>query len=701
VVAPPLLSQSPPIDQVHDRCIYIKHSNSIVHSSKANGGEEVKVQELLTVIRDIYPYEDWNESSALDLVREAYRSADVNYGIREAIEWGSDFTWTPDIGTRDSILAEKCKYNLTDMVLSTRQKSRGQRLSVERVETFMTDRDEDYQRMMSLTGGLQVLVDPVFRPNLTPPPKRNLYLKVKNAVNKVLQQLWQPSSCAKQLGPLHYTSKHWTTKKGKKSGRYLFDATDNKHGCALNSDAACELLRARYGEIEHPTINKLAQMVLQFIERMLAERGSLFRLEDVILWKADLSKAFTLLDFLADQCYLLASELTDDLTLIYHTGMFGWTGLPFGFQVVTRVLTKETQKLVRGQVSMFVDDMMGVTMKEWLVHDQLMFRTVAEGLLGPAAIAEDKWESGRRCEWIGWTIDLDTSLVTISQKNFLRTLYGFFNCDVDAPLPVVEIERMASWAARYSTVLRQMRPFTCLLNAEINGLRQRHTSKRLSPQGRQIVLLWRCVLCLLRLNETRYARQLCSFKELPATILICYDASLSGIGVSVHSLHDGATSIIAVGRYDFHFDITGNPRYQNIAEFIAVIAGFLALFNRGYSHVNIQLQGDSISSLTWSSTERFRGSLSNRATMVYILLAIHFNYVVVDTQHVAGVDNTLHDQLSRGYDPIDLGFKHGDIIDFNTEEYAAVIEICNPTISNYDINQHWKDIMILIHNLHR
>jgi hypothetical protein len=60
--------------------------------------------------------------------------------------------------------------------------------------------------------------------------------------------------------------------------------------------------------------------------------------ENVELWKMDLKGAFNLLDFSAQSAKLLAFELTEGMSVIHITGMFGWTGTPYCFQVVTRVL---------------------------------------------------------------------------------------------------------------------------------------------------------------------------------------------------------------------------------------------------------------------------------------------------------------------------------------------------------------------------
>ena len=47
-------------------------------------------------------------------------------------------------------------------------------------------------------------------------------------------------------------------------------------------------------------------------------------------------------------------------------------------------------------------------------------------LLGSESVGAEKDKSGRSLDMIGWFIDLDAQLVTISEKNFNKTLHAFF-----------------------------------------------------------------------------------------------------------------------------------------------------------------------------------------------------------------------------------------------------------------------------------
>ena len=44
---------------------------------------------------------------------------------------------------------------------------------------------------------------------------------------------------------------------------------------------------------------------------------------------------------------------------MYITGMFGWTGMPYAFQVMTRILVRIINADLAGECLMYVDDLMG------------------------------------------------------------------------------------------------------------------------------------------------------------------------------------------------------------------------------------------------------------------------------------------------------------------------------------------------------
>jgi hypothetical protein len=92
--------------------------------------------------------------------------------------------------------------------------------------------------------------------------------------------------------------------------------------------------------------------------------------------------------------------------------------------------------------------------------DEDMRKAVAtyQELLGPESHAEDKDERGRQLDMLGWSIDLESRTITLSERNRLKTLYGLLQVDVDQPVRVSDVERLASWASRYGLVMPVLKP---------------------------------------------------------------------------------------------------------------------------------------------------------------------------------------------------------------------------------------------------
>lgn len=125
---------------------------------------------------------------------------------------------------------------------------------------------------------------------------------------------------------------------------------------------------------------------------------------------------------------------------------------------LTKVIRRLLRRTIHGDCDMYVDDIIGACSVFKLGHDLLAGRTLCESLLGPDSVEHRKTEHGRH-------VDLDLSSVSISQRNFMKTLSGFLSASQTPSVPVRELERLASWASRYSMIYRSLRPFTHQLYA--------------------------------------------------------------------------------------------------------------------------------------------------------------------------------------------------------------------------------------------
>jgi len=128
--------------------------------------------------------------------------------------------------------------------------------------------------------------------------------------------------------------------------------------------------------------------------------------EDFFLWKRDRAGAFTLFNILSEY------ELTDGLTMLYISVLFGLCSLPSFFNMVTRIAEAEIRARIHGAVCMYVDDVCGVSRKELFENDMERSKHVITSLTGPTrSITLHKDRIGRCIDWIGWGIDLDLKIV--------------------------------------------------------------------------------------------------------------------------------------------------------------------------------------------------------------------------------------------------------------------------------------------------
>jgi hypothetical protein len=199
---------------------------------------------------------------------------------------------------------------------------------------------------------------------------------------------------------LHFSKAHWTPKKGKPSGRPLGDLTFVE-GTPLNTPETAAAAAAHYGEIVHPTIDEIAIMITNYFE--VAKRRDPHLTGDRLrIWKMDLRGAYQLLSFHAKVVGLFAMRLSDNFVYLQTVGIFGWAGTPAAFQVVWELANRLNRR-----ATIYVDDVIGVSLDIDLEQDLHITRGVCTDEAGPEAVADDKTEFGRRLDVLGYVVDLD------------------------------------------------------------------------------------------------------------------------------------------------------------------------------------------------------------------------------------------------------------------------------------------------------
>lgn len=511
-------------------------------------------------------------------------------------------------------------------------------------------------------------------------------MAVAPAVNKLIFDqhvngtvLLLPLAVASRIPGIHFSSQHWTLKKGKAQGRIICDVAnaDTTDSTPLNGclgpdrdELRCRI-EATWGPINHPTLESLMRMILAAVAR--------FGWDELILWKKDLQGAFNLLWYDPSDAQLLAFLLSDDVVVLHLAGMFGWAGMPFAFDIITRVLRAVVRAVIKGLSEMYVDDIQGVTSRALLTHDMDAADTAVRGLLGPHAISPTKNEQGRVLDWIGWEINLDTQRVTISESNLLRTVYAFFSFDLKSKVSLQQVQRMASLASRCSMLARQMRPYTKNLYDCASRYSGSHAARFLSAPARIDVIAWRSFLVAAHFDKVRVARPIQSFAARTPSLAIAYDSSLTAFAVGVSTIESGQTTLCAFTALPAPFTTTSDSSFQNTYEFLAVVLGVLLARYCHHQHCAAVLYGDNVSSLHWAASDRASSELAHRANIGFTLAACDIDCVVTETVHVPGVDNVVYDGLSRGKSAVEVGLDPAKQVFFPpSHPIHQFISLCDP-----------------------
>ena len=367
-----------------------------------------------------------------DLARESIASADGNYGIQEAVKWAEGFEFPQNLVDSDMRLFRASQLDFSAMVRRRLKKIGATRLSAYRVEQLRPDNPER-ERLFGIASGMRVPLPVGFIPNGKGErtPLRQAYVEVHQAVDKMLADLHAQglAFCLPKaeaiafIDGLHLGKASWTPKKGKASGRSIGDMSFCD-GTPLNCDESKLIAESWWGKIELPTIDEVVGMVLEFY-RDAVRIDSSVRWEDLRIWKTDLRGAYQLMSIHPDFAKYFGMEIHGDRIFIHLCGIFGWTCTPAAFQVVSRGIQWELLHSLKGRCRMYVDDIVGVCFVQDLDSEVQCAKDVCISLLGPNAIAEDKTETGTRLDVLGYVIDIEQRLVSISRKNFLNAVYGF------------------------------------------------------------------------------------------------------------------------------------------------------------------------------------------------------------------------------------------------------------------------------------
>lgn len=647
----------------------------------------LKIQKMLDMTELIFPDIELPVVMIIRSLATAFLENDAEYNIDEAIEYGNNFSFPTFVHENHAQQLIDLDYDLEKLVSKVQGVDILSRFNLQRVQLW-DQSDPDIDRLYSLAQGMTIHPDPDFKPNgrIGIPKMRSKYRKVSTAVNRILYESYNsnliiilPTWLIKTQPGIHYSLTGWAPKRGKRCGRVTIDPSNlgQNEGTPLNSKSMKLQAREIWGQICLPTLSNLACMILDMANK--------YGWDKIILWKKDLKGAFTLLNFHPSVCHLLANELTEGLVAIYTSGLFGLGEMPFMFNVISRALNRAFNIKLNGTTMIFVDDTQGVSQITELTEDMHKADTIIRSLTGPDSVAKQKDESGRVIEWIGWNFDLDGQSISISFRNFNKVLYGMFELDEHLPIKAKYMDKIASWASRYTEVCRFMSPFTQQLYHECVSIKKKDSSHLISPDTIFCIRLWRVVLLVMNLHPDSFKCRIHEFRVTIPDIIIEYDGSLIGIGFIISLRSEGSNTLLKYASIPFPFNLDQDSSYQNSAEFIALTMSFACLLGMGIRGKSVKLIGDSIASLTWASKDRFWSSRAQRAALLFVSLGQVSRNYTNDNEHIPGVQNIEPDMLSRLSIPPRLAQFPQRAFDISSHSImTSFLQWCDPTRSFFN-----------------
>ena len=664
------------------------------------------IYRIQTLCQRIIPSEAPSKEEITHLVHEAETAYKALLTDEAAIEQADNFTFPPDVTNHDMDIFEREGRDFDKLVQARNTELANDRLNEHTIRRLVDPLDEDIDRLIAISKGVPVLVDPAFTPNETPPPLRQRYLHLQAPMNKEVYKRYRqgktiilPTSMLPHIPRAHFSSLH--VKMEPEKLRLLADSSNapaDTH--PLNSDSVHEQATARYGPIKHPTIEDMILMLDSFLQAHPNE--------EVELYKVDLASAFSLFSIQTSDVRKLGYLLTDNLMQFELTGSFGNTQWPIVFNVVTKVIRRETNKRIHHAVNeMYVDDICGVSLASHTKENINTITEYVEDLCGKGAIAANKTISSKvELEWIGYDVHVLERVVRMSRRNRLKTIRIFFGINDHASITVLDMMRAASYAYRYSRICPVMTPYSGHLYNVIcwrdnKYLHAQIPQADITQECRIALMIWRCVLVVmeLRRKDQRFYRTFASFRpRAQSDYHLQFDASLSGAGIIISrsTTHTWSPAdVIKVISFPYTYDHTSEQyqsAYQNTLEFIAAIVGMATIARMGARNCSIRLCGDSATALRWAETWKFKAGRSTNAAVAYVAIGLEHQLRFDETVFVTSADNHLCDSLSRGAHPRDLGYGPHQYDDEFHDTIAQLLAICTPDahpINEFEFIDRW------------
>jgi hypothetical protein len=122
----------------------------------------------------------------------------------------------------------------------------------------------------------------------------------------------------------------------------------------------------------------------------------------------------------------------------------------------------------------------------------------------------------------------------------------------------------------------------------------------------------------------------------------------------------------------------------------------------GLRDIGVTFCGDSRTALSWAANLSFRGVSVRKAAILFAFITSRFGLQVVETVHVAGVDNDIPDAISRNLDISKKGIDWKKTLSENNlvaldPSILRVVGLCSPLSpleSIVEYTSFWNEAMV-------
>jgi len=668
------------------------------------------------------------------LIQKCIELVSSSFGRADARVWGlqtlpNDFP--TDIADKDNAHLIRCNFDIIKMAKEKQQALLPSRLNISRIkivcdESLIPDKDKnDFLKLKKILldfadEGVEIPTPTDFTPSNISPPTRKSYAECFPAVHALLFEFIEKGLAividadhAARIPPntLHLgNSMGWAVKANKASGRQTGDLL------TLNFDEGKAWCSNQWGPVEFPSI-------VDFIVQIL-ELKDIHGLENISIYEHDITGAHQLLFFKPKSTPLVTFELLNGFFIIFLAGIFGWNGMSFAFNIISKLLGYIFRaRMPLGRNTIYSDNILGVCPSSELNNSFNIIETTVADLLGPASITPEKRKScqndKRSMVALGWEISLLGTICPAS-KSLAKGIGYFYSIDLSLRISLIDLQRLAAFGYYFCKIFPELRFLLGDLYFPLRGVnfsRNKNLQINLTPSFITAVLIWRAALTLY-LSDHGFERPLEDFRIPTRAVLLEFDGAPHGGGFRIWKLSSPSGPIPhidstpnASGSFAFSFGpaICHISIYQNACELLALTLGllYISTMQNCATPTLIHLRGDSVTALEWATNSSFQIGSSRATVMLLVETCRRFKFVFAKEYQLVPTDiNWRCDSLSRlEYISSSHTFALGDqyhlpSVDLKNSQFSNLIDACDPRIplsSVEDLISHWQTIRNFLH----